>query len=310
MMVTTDLARAPGWLVSPADSPPLACSGRRRRASATEKTLNGLAALIRRALSSEETAARHGLLQRLDPRAKLIGMLGLLVGVGLVRHFHVLVALYVLALALAIASRIELGSFLKRVWLFVPLFTGVVVLPAMFSFVTPGEVVLPLGRWLGHEVGLTRQGLTSAGLIVCRVATSISLVMLLTLTTSWPRLSGALRSLFVPRLFVLVLGMAYRYVFVLADLVYEMATARLARTVAVKRSRREERAIASFSVGALFGKAHSLSEEVHQAMLARGYRGETRALEPERIGVADGIALALSLALVLLAVGVDGANGF
>ena len=33
------------------------------------------------------------------------------------------------------------------------------------------------------------------------------------------------------------------------------------------------------SAGALFGKAHHLSEEVHQAMVARGYRGDARTLD-------------------------------
>ena len=42
---------------------------------------------------------------------------------------------------------------------------------------------------------MTSQGLTSAGLIVTRVAVSISLVVLLTLTTPWNRLLAALRAL-------------------------------------------------------------------------------------------------------------------
>jgi cobalt/nickel transport system permease protein len=41
------------------------------------------------------------------------------------------------------------------------------------------------------------------------------------------------------------------------------------------------------SAGALFGKAHSISEEVYLAMVARGYTGETRLLTPGRIRVRD-----------------------
>lgn len=306
----TDASSAPGWLlVEASGAPPLLCSGKRRRGGAIEKTLDGLARLIRQALASEEIAARRGLLQRLDARAKLIGMLGLLIATGLVRHIPVLLGLYALTLVLAAASRIGVGWFVKRVWLFIPLFTGVIVAPAMFSFVTPGEIVVPLGHWFGHEVGLTRQGLTSAALIVCRVASSISLVLLLTLTTSWSRLLAALRALFVPRLLVLVLGMAYRYLFVLLDSVAEMVTARRARTVATKRSRRGERLVASFSGGALFGKAHALSEEIHQAMLARGFSGEAVSLERARIGLIDVVALVACLALAILVIGGDRALG-
>lgn len=303
-------APTPAWLLeSETGAFPIGCSGRRRRGGALEKTLEGLARVVRQAMTSEETAARPGLLQRLDARIKLTGVVALLIAVGLVRHIPVLAGLYLLTLALAAASRIGLWWFVKRVWLFVPIFTGVIVAPAMFSFVTPGEVVLPLGHWLGHEVGLTRQGLTSAGLIVCRVAASISLVLLLTLTTPWPRLLSALRALFVPRLLVLVLGLAYRYLFVLLDSVSEMVTARKARTIAAERGGRRARAVAGFSGGALFGKAHALSEEIHQAMLARGFRGEVKVLERPRPGVGDGVWLVACLALALLVVGGDRALG-
>jgi cobalt/nickel transport system permease protein len=303
-------ATTPAWLLeSEAGAFPIGCSGRRRRGGAFEKTLAGLAKVVRQAITSDETAARPGALQSLDARAKLLGVVALLVAVGLVRHIPVLAGLYLLALVLAAASRIVLRWFVKRVWLFIPIFTGLIVAPAMFSFVTPGEVVLPLGHWFGHEVGLTRQGLTSAGLIVCRVATSISLVLLLTLTTPWPRLLAALRALFVPRLLVLVLGMAYRYLFVLLDSISEMVTARRARTIAAGRSARGARTATGFSAGALFGKAHALSEEIHQAMLARGFRGEARTLERVRLRAIDGIWLLACLALTVLVVGGDRALG-
>ena len=299
----------PAWLLEPEFGVCPCCSiGRRRRGSAVDKTIRGLTGVLRRALQSEELAARPGLLQRLDARVKLVATLALLVASGLVRHVPVLVALYVLTLALAAASRLPVGWFVKRVWLFVPIFTGVIVLPATFSFVTPGEVVLPLGQWFGHPVGITRQGLVGAGLIVCRVAVSISFVVLLTLTTSWSRLLAGLGTLKVPRLLVLVIGMAYRYLFVLLDGVADMYTARKARTISTANGRAGRMFVAS-SAGALFGKAHALSEEIYQAMLARGYRGEPRTLDRARLTLADAGVLVVCLVLVVAVVGGDRALG-
>ena len=88
---------------------------------------------------SEDVAAQGGLLQRVDPRVKLVGLLLLLVATGLVHHVAVLVAVYAATLLLAAASGLPLGFFVKRVWLFVPIFTGIVVLPATLSIVTPGR---------------------------------------------------------------------------------------------------------------------------------------------------------------------------
>ncbi|HYT38648.1 MAG TPA: cobalt transporter CbiM, partial [Acidimicrobiia bacterium] len=172
----------PAWLLdAEVGLCPCGCIGRRRRGSFVEKTLDGGAGLLRQAMFSDDMAARPGLLQRLDPRVKLASLLGLLVTAAVVRNIPVLVAMYVATVALATASGLSPGFFVKRVWLFIPVFTGIIVLPATFSFVTHGHIVVPLGSWFGHRVGLTSQGLHSAALMVIRVATSISLVVLLTL---------------------------------------------------------------------------------------------------------------------------------
>ena len=296
----------PVWLLeSDVGLCPCGCIGKRRKGSFVEKTLGGGAGLLRQAMFSDDTAARPGLLQRIDPRVKLASLLGLLLTAAVVRNIEVLVALYLVTVGLAAASRLPVGFFVKRVWLFIPIFTGIVVLPATFSFVTHGHIVVPLGSWFGHRVGLTSQGLHTAALMVARVATSISLVVLLTLTTPWTKLLAALRSLFVPRMFVLVLGMAYRYLFHLLGSVTDMYTARKARMVGAEADVAGGRAFVSASAGALFGKAQALSEEVHMAMVARGYTGEARGLSRGRVRAVDG---AWSLACLLAAVLVIGGD--
>jgi cobalt ECF transporter T component CbiQ len=217
----------------------------------------------------------------------------------------VLLAGYAATLGLAAASALPVGFFIKRVWLFVPVFTGIVVLPATLSVVTPGHVVLPLWHWHGTVQGVTAQGLTSAGLIVTRVATSISLVVLVTLSTPWVKVLAALRSLGVPRIFVLVIGMAYRYVFLLLGTVTDMYTARKARTVGGQRHDRSARRLVAASAGALLGKAHHLSEEVHLAMVSRGYRGQARTIEAFRLRPRDLVAGAATVAGAVLIYGGD-----
>jgi cobalt/nickel transport system permease protein len=284
---------------------PCGCVGRRRKGGFVEKTLAGGAGVLRQAMFSDDVAAGGGLLQRIEPRVKLVSLFGLLLVAAFVRHVPVLVAMYLLTLALAVASGLPIGFFIRRVWLFIPVFTGIVVLPATFSFITPGEVVVPLWHWHGHPVGLTRQGLTSAALIVARVATSVSLVVLLTLTTPWTRLLAALRALAVPRMFILVIGMAYRYLFLLLGSVTDMFEARKARTVVAEADARAGRRFVSAAAGALFGRSYALSEEVHQAMVARGYRGDARTLERFTPAALDAVWVVACLAIAVLVLGGD-----
>jgi cobalt/nickel transport system permease protein len=303
-------AITPAWLLEgEVGLCPCGRIGKRRKGSFVEKTLNGGAGLLRQAMFSDDVAAEPGLLQRIDPRVKVASVLGLLLTAAVVRTIPVLVAMYLATVGLATASRLSLGFFVKRVWLFIPLFTGIIVLPAAFSFITPGDVVVPLGSWFGHQVGLTGQGLHAAGLMVIRVATSISLVVLLTLTTPWTKLLAALRSLLVPRMFILVLGMAYRYLFHLLGSVTDMYTARKARMVGADTDVASGRAFVSAGAGALFGKAQALSEDVHMAMVARGYTGEARALSRFRFRAVDGAWSAACLLAAVLVIGGDRALG-
>jgi cobalt/nickel transport system permease protein len=296
----------PVWLLNPeVGLCPCGCAGVRRRGSFVEKTLSGGAGLLRQVMFSEDLAGGRGVLQRLDPRLKAVALLVLLVAVGLVHHVGVLVGAYAGTLVLAAISGLPVGFFVKRVWLFVPIFTGIVVLPATLSIVTPGHVVWTLWHWHGVAQGFTAQGLTSAALVVTRVATSVSLVVLLTLTTPWTKLLAGLRALGVPKIFVLIIGMAYRYIFLLLATVIEMYEARKARTVSATRHDRGARRFVAASAGALFGKANHLSEEVHQAMVARGYRGNATTLQTFRFRAVDGVAATVVLVAAVVIIGGD-----
>ncbi len=225
------MSTAPSWLLQQnVGMCPCGCIGKRKKGSYLAKTLRGAAALLQQVMFGDDVAGDRGLLQRIDPRVKLVSLLVLLVACGLAHSMITLIVVYGLTLVLAAASALPVGFFVKRVWLFVPIFTGIVVLPATLSIVTPGDVVLTLWHWNGTPQGLTAQGLTAAARVVCRVAVSISLVVLLTLTTPWVRLLAALRSLGVPRIFILIIGMAYRYIFLLLGTVTDMFQARQART--------------------------------------------------------------------------------
>ena len=295
---------APDWLLSrDAALCPCGCIGKRRKGSYVEKTLTAGADVLRQVMFSDEMSSKSGLLQRIDPCIKILTLFGLLVVGSFLHSIPALLMLYASTLLLAASSALPVGFFVKRVWLFVPIFTGIVLIPATLSIVTGGDVILTLWHWHGQPEGITRQGLTSAVLVVCRVAASISLVVLVTLTTPWTRLLASLRALAVPRTFILIIGMAYRYLFLLLATVTDMYEARKARTVGAEKHDRAARRFVFASAGSLLGKALTLSEEVHHAMVARGYRGDAKVLaqpKPTRLDLAFAVAVVVFAAGLLV----------
>lgn len=301
---TRRTGKTPDWLLDREIAMcPCGCIGKRNKRSYLEKTLRGGSDLLKHVMFSEDIAREHGLLQRIDPRVKLGSLVLLLITAALLHNIAALAVMYAASLVLASTSSLPLGFFVKRVWLFIPIFTGIVVLPATLSVVTSGDVVLTLWTSNGYPQGFTSQGLRAAGLIISRVAVSISFVVLLTVTTPWTRLLAALRGIGAPRIFVLVTGMAYRYIFYLLESVEDMYQARKARSVGRQRHDRQARRFVSATAGALISKSTHLSEEVHQAMTARGYRGDAKTVQAFRLRALDAyvvLAVVAFAALILM----------
>ena len=254
--------------------------GRRIRRGVIEKTLADLAQALEQSLFAEHIARQPGLLQALDPRVKIVSILALLIAVGLSRSVPVLVGLYGVTLALAWRSAVPMGFFIKRVWLFMPFFTGLIALPAFFVTPGPALVALPLG------LVITRPGALTALFLLLRVSTSVSLGVLLMLTTAWPTLLKALGVLRVPEGFILILGMTYRYIYLLLRTAEDMFLSRKSRVVG-RLSSAEERRVLAASAGTLLNKSLHLSGEVYLAMQSRGYRGQAHTLDTFRMRALD-----------------------
>jgi cobalt/nickel transport system permease protein len=251
-----------------------------------ERTTASFVDALEHAFYAEQTARAEGLMQRLDPRVKLVGILALIVPAAASRSFAVIAGLFAVAIVLAALSHVSFAVLLKRVWIAVLLFTGVIALPA--PFVTPGRVVYHLP---GFGWNVTAQGLASAGYLVLRVETAATLCVLLVLTTPWNHVLKALRVLRVPALLVTILGMTYRYLFLVLQSAHDMFESRRSRMIG-ELTGRERRRVAASSAGVLMSKTFDLSNDVYLAMQSRGYRGEVALLDDFRIGRLDWAMLA------------------
>lgn len=290
--------RIPAWMLAEEPEPGTASTG--GGTDYVERTLAGLADGARDALLSEQWSRREGLLQRIDPRVKSVALFGFIVLTAVVHKPGILGLLYVAGLALGLASGLPPRLLLRRVWLAVPLFVGLVTLPAALSVVTPGHPLFTLSR---HPlIAVTDRGLSVAALLTFRVGVAVTFALLLTLTTRWDALLGALGALRVPRAFLVVVAMTYRYLAVLMTAASDMFTARKSRTLGRGRGGDHRRFVGG-AVGALFGKSVALTEEVHSAMLSRGWTGESRSLDSRALRSSDFAWLAGTLVFAVCLLG-------
>lgn len=277
---------------------------RRRRASYVRRALAGFA----RSLASEFSGShpsQSGPLSRLDPRAKIAGIVVLIVGATLVHGLIPLGLLFGVAMVLAASGGIGVRR-LARVWLGVPLFSAAIILPAITNFVTDGRTIVTLwhfgagarlGPWpLPDALTITDAGLLVAARFLLRIVDCVSLAFILVATTGPGALVNGLRRLGTPKTFGMVLSMSQRYLALLVRAAEEIHLAKLSRTISLGSVRREQRWVAS-GMGSLFRRTHRLAQEVHDAMISRGYDGDLRPRAAPGLRYADGVWLIASVAV-------------
>jgi len=243
-----------------------------RAANFIESFLLEVSFFFKESILSEDYALRPGFLQAIDCRLRVLGILVILLAVLFSRSLYFIFFIYLICLFLTSASKVELGFFLKRSWFFVPLFSFFVSLPAIFNIFTPGSPLVGF-RVFGFYLAITRQGLKGASFFFFRVLTSVSLCALLMLTTRQNSLLKVLRLFRVPQIFVMILGMCYRYVYLFLELLQNTYLAIKGR-VGFICSLDKKQAVVGSIIANLWQRSYHLNEQLYQAMLSRGYRGE------------------------------------
>lgn len=301
----------PGWLERTDWTPLPVKKFGRSRADYLERTLADIQRAMAEDLYQTAAAARPGFLQGLNPQIKLVGIGLMLAAVALTGSLPALLAVHGLLLFTAALSDIGLKAYITRAWLPAGLFAGVAVLPGVFSWITPGQAVWVVYQGAGWHLGpitlpaelaVTRQGLTAASQVLLRSAASLGLVVLLVKTTRWPVLTRALGRLGLPGLFVMVLDLAYRYLFLFLLLLSDYLWGRRSRLVGTEGTG----AKLAWIGGALAGflrMAGEYSKEITAAMQARGYDGGSHHVPAVGVKPADIGFLAAAVLVVALMLG-------
>ncbi|AWB10163.1 cobalt/nickel transport system permease protein [Thermodesulfobium acidiphilum] len=279
-----------------------------------EKTINELNNVMKEEFIAGKIASRHGLLQSLDPRINIISTLLLIITANFIHQPVILLFFNIWVIWLAKVSLVPIKSFLKRVWLIVPLFTVIMVIPSIFSPFLPGEPLLVL-FYLPHPVqflfwqipqviSITKQGIFAAIVLVLRVGICVSLSLLLTLTTKWSLLLKALSKIGIPPIFISILEMAHRYIYLLLQTTVDMFIAKKSRTVG-RTTTGEQRQFLSNSMSILLGKSYFMSNEVYSAMTSRGYNGKALVLTEFKVKLFDWLWLIFIIIVCLFFIGGD-----
>jgi len=237
----------------------------------------------------EGLSDRGTAVHRLHPRAKLIITFVYIVAVVSFNRYDVLgeVPFFLYTAIICAIADLPLRILHKRFLIALP-FCAFVGLTNLFldqniAFMIGGAVIT--------------YGLLSLIAIVLRTYLCVMAVFILIATTPFPALTRELRRMRMPRIFITLIEMIYRYIGVLIDEAASMSTAYKLRSVASKNIAMKH--MGPF-VGQLVLRSYDRGERVYAAMACRGFGGEFPEHTPVRMTVNDILAASLLCAAFVL----------
>lgn len=216
---------------------------------------------------SDVFAQRRNLVTEIDPRTKIIfTFLALIINL-ISPGIYTPIIFMVLCLITLLVIRVPAKLLLLR--LSIPLMmAAVIMITQVFLY---GETPLFTLSSLGISVTGYVEGLHRGLLIVCRTLSGVSLILLLSMSTPADKLFTAATWFRIPKIFIEIALLIYRYIFVLTD---ELITMHDAQKIRLGYHSWKQSMKSVSTLGAcLILRAYDRAERVFEAMLVRGYTG-------------------------------------
>ena len=153
---------------------------------------------------------------------------------------------------------------------------------AVFTFI----ILLPTALY-GNFYSIT--------MITPKVFASVTAVNILSRSTRWNSITGALKTFFIPDIFILVLDITIMYITMLGEFSLNMLYALKLRSVGRNKNKRNS---LSGIAGTMFIKSKEMAEETYAAMECRGFTGDYRIYRKFKFSFADAIYIIVNAVII------------
>lgn len=209
----------------------------------------------------------------INPAVKLISSLLIITLISISKSYKFTLVTYIyLFVMFALLNKEEIKKILS-ISLIIPIFTLITLVPSIIA----GNVY-------------------NSVMIVMRILSAVLITNILSFTTKWSDMVGALKLLYIPDVFILVMEITLRYIYILGEFSLDMLYALKLRSIGKNQDKYTS---ISEMIGTLFLKSKNLGDELYLAMECRGFQGEYVHLNKFKLNSADYIYSLFITALVL-----------
>lgn len=224
---------------------------------------------------------RDSPLRRLDPRAKLVAVLTLIMAIVLSTRPTFPLVCFAGAITSLLLLKIPRRVIIMR--LLPPL--GMVIPLMVVRALTHGEEAVFTQTILNWELVFYREGLDHGILIASRVLSAVSTIMILSISTPAHEIFHALLWFKFPQGWVEIATLLYRYTFTLLEQAENVAAAQKLR-MGYSSIKKTFSSLGTLAGTVILGSIDQ-AERTHHAMMMRGYNGELLFSPMKKFKLAD-----------------------
>ena len=283
---------------------------KRAQLSFLNRTIMNAARTVKSIYLQAESATNESVIHRIHPYVKLISLIYFEIVISIVHHPAAQLLTTVFIFFLFLIAGLKVFQVYRKIFLLVFFFGFLIVLPASLNVISPGKIIFnlvtlnaPIKFWIYHipqHIGLTTEGLHVIMLVFFRVLNAVSFAMLIVFTTSFPEFIKSFKIVHVPDTFLMVITLAYKYIFILSRAIEETFFALRSRLISHVQNSAIRRLVSRLIFN-IFKKSVKTYEDTWYAMVSRGYRGKVILHSPKHIVSKDFVAL---LIIVVLGIGI------
>ena len=299
-------SKIPSYLFQAFKDQPILTKTRKISFSFLDKTILNAARALKEIHLQAENASRKNIVQNIHPHIKLFSLIYLVVMISIAHNLNSQLLAATSIFLFYIMARLRIYHVYRKVIVLAFIFGFLIILPASLNIITPGKIILnlisfsePSHFWIysiPQKIGFTSEGFQVVSLFFLRVLNSISLAMLIIYTTSFPSFVKSFKIIGVPDTFLMIISLAYKFIFILSRTIEETFFALKSRLLGNIRNNNIRKLVGGRTFY-IFKKSVIIYENTYYAMVSRGYRGKIILHLARRLNYRDFTALVIIIAL-------------
>lgn len=222
---------------------------------------------ITKALNLDELASKESPIHNLDGRIKLISTVFIIVVAAFSNNIFIPIILEIFLLIVLKIAKLSYADSFKRLALLLP-FGGAIII--FQPFIHPGNVL-----WSYSWITITDTGLNWAILLITRMITSLTAIVILSSTSPMQQIVASFRRLKMPKDLAMILSIMVRFLFVFIDELAAIRKSQKSRNFHIHSKLTPYKwrvKQVGYAVAMMFVKSYEQGERVYKSMISRGDR--------------------------------------